>query len=39
MAGSDERSARGTPLEGDREGTENEEGRGRGDVRVVESVS
>lgn len=39
MAGSDERRARGTPLDGDREGMENEEGRGRGDVRAVESVS
>lgn len=39
MAGSEERRAWGTPLNGDRERIENEEGKGRGDVGVVESVS
>ncbi len=39
MAGSEESGAWGTPLNGDRERIENEEGKRRGDVGAAESVS
>lgn len=38
MAGSDERRAWGTPLNGDRERTEYKEGKRKGDVGVVDSA-